>query len=152
MLALGCIQRVMVRQQVKHISLSILCPIIRAWSWVNLIKNIKKLIVIQDAHSAKIAIPVAAPAGTTALVAANPDAWIYIHEIVGDLASAGSVEFKAGTRSLAKFTLDPGQGITQQDEPGNDNVPRFMCRPGEAFNIVVTGGQFDGALDYSLRY
>ena len=108
--------------------------------------------MIQDAHSKKISILVAAPVGTTTLVAAQPDAYIYVHELIGDLASAGNLTVMAGARVLAAFTLDAGQGITEQDEPGMDGVPRFECRPGEALIVVVTGGTFNGALDYSLRY
>jgi len=108
--------------------------------------------MIQDAHTKKISVPVTALVGTTVLVAAQPNAYIYIHELIGDLASAGNLTVMAGVRALASFTLDAGQGITEQDEPGMDGVPRFECRPGEAFSLVVTGGTFNGALDYSLRY
>ena len=108
--------------------------------------------MIQDAHSKKIAIPVTAPIGTNTIVAANPDAYIYVHELIGDLAGAGNLTIMAGARTLAAFTLDAGQGITEQDEPGMDGVPRFECKPGEALILVVTGGTFNGALDYSLRY
>lgn len=108
--------------------------------------------MLQDAHSKKISIPVTAPVGSTTVVAANDDAYLYIHELIGDLASAGTLKILAGTRELASFTLDGGQGITLQDEPGMDGVPRFECRPGEAFILTVTGGTFDGSLDYSLRY
>lgn len=105
-----------------------------------------------DAHSKKISIPVAAPIGTTVLVAAQPDAYIYVHELIGDLAGEGNLTVMAGIRTLAAFVLDAGQGITEQDEPGMDGVPRFECKPGEALSVVVTGGTFNGALDYSLRY
>lgn len=108
--------------------------------------------MLQDAHSRKISLPVTVPVGTSAVVAAVAGAWIYVHEIIGDLAADGTIEFLSGTTSLAKFSLDKGQGLTLQDEPGNDGVPRFMCKPGDAFNVTVTGGQFDGAIDYSLRY
>jgi len=108
--------------------------------------------MIVDAHSKKIAIPVAAVIGSTSLVAAQADAYIYIHELSGDLASAGNLIIKAGSRTLASFTLDAGQGITLQDEPGMDGVPRFECKPGEAFILEVTGGTFNGTLDYSFRF
>lgn len=108
--------------------------------------------MLQDAHSKKTSIPVTAPVGTNTIVAAKADAYIYIHELIGDLASAGNLIIKAGSRTLASFTLDAGQGITEQDEPGMDGVPRFECKPGEAFILEVTGGTFNGALDYSLRY
>lgn len=108
--------------------------------------------MLQDVHSKKISIPVAAAVGTTTLVAAQADAYIYVHELIGDLAGAGNLIVKAGSRTLASFVLDAGQGITEQDEPGMDGVPRFECKPGEALILEVTGGTFNGALDYSLRY
>ena len=108
--------------------------------------------MLQDAHTKKISIPVTAPVGTTVIIANNPDAYIYIHELIGDLASAGNLTVYCGSRNVAAFTLDAGQGITEQDEPGMDGVPRFECKPGEDFILVVTGGTFNGACDYSLRY
>ena len=108
--------------------------------------------MLQDAHERKISIPVSAPIGTTSIIAAHPDAWIYVHELVGDLAADGKLDIYCGSRHVAAFTLDKGQGITEQDEPGEDNRPRFECKPGEAFILTVTGGQFDGACHYSLRY
>lgn len=107
---------------------------------------------MQDAHTKKTSIAVAATIGSNTLVAAQTDAYIYVHELMGDLASSGNLIVKAGTRTLASFTLDAGQGLTEQDEPGMDGVPRFECRPGEAFIVEVTGGTFNGTLDYSLRY
>lgn len=106
----------------------------------------------QDAHTKKIAIPVTAPIGTNTIIAADANAYIYVHELIGDLAGAGNLTIMAGSRTLAAFVLDAGQGITLQDEPGMDGVPRFECKPGEAFILVVTGGTFNGACDYSLRY
>jgi hypothetical protein len=108
--------------------------------------------MLQDVHTRKISIPVTAPIGTTVLIAAVPGAWIYVHELIGDLAGAGNLDVLAGVRTLASFVLDAGQGITLQDEPGEDNRPRFECLPGEAFSITVTGGTFNGACHYSLRY
>ena len=108
--------------------------------------------MLQDAHSKKTSATVAAAVGTTEVVAAQDDAYIYVHELIGDLASAGNLTVFAGSRELAAFTLDGGQGLTEQDEPGNDNVPRFECRPGEASKLVVTGGTFNGSIDYSFRY
>ena len=105
-----------------------------------------------DSHSKKISAAVSAPVGTTTIVAAQTDAYIYIHELIGDLASAGNLIIKCGSRTVASFTLDAGQGITEQDEPGMDGVPRFECKPGEAFILEVTGGTFSGAIDYSFRY
>lgn len=108
--------------------------------------------MLQDVHTKKISIPVAAAVGTSIIVAGTADRYIYIHELIGDLASAGNLTIMAGSRTLAAFVLDAGQGITEQDEPGMDGAPRFECRPGEDFILVVTGGTFNGALDYSFRY
>jgi hypothetical protein len=108
--------------------------------------------MLQDAHTKKISIAVAAAVGTTTVVAAETDAYIYIHELIGDLASAGNLIIKCGTRTVASFTLDAGQGITEQDEPGMDGAPRFECRPGEDFTLEVSGGTFNGSCDYSYRY
>lgn len=109
--------------------------------------------MLQDVHSRKISAPVVALAGqTTNVVAAQTDAWIYVHELIGDLSADGTVEILAGTTSLGKFFLDAGQGLTEQDEPGMDGVPRFQVKPGDAFIIKATGGDFKGSIDYSLRY
>ena len=108
--------------------------------------------MLLDAHTKKIPLALAVPIGTTTVVAANADAYIYVHEIIGDLAGAGNLTIMAGARTLATFVLDAGQGITEQDEPGEDNAPRFECRPGEAFILTVTGGTFNGSCHYSLRY
>ena len=105
-----------------------------------------------DAHSKKISATVAAAVGTTEVVAAQDEAYIYVHELIGDLAAAGNLTIYAGSRELGAFTLDEGQGLTLQNEPGMDGVPRFECRPGEAFTLVVTGGTFNGSIDYSFRY
>lgn len=108
--------------------------------------------MLQDAHSRKISISVTAPIGDTEVIPAVDGAWIYVHELIGDLAAAGTLTVKSGSAVLAAFTLDQGQGITLQDEPGEDNRPRFECKPGEAFTLTVTGGTFSGACHYSLRY
>jgi hypothetical protein len=108
--------------------------------------------VIQDAHTKKISLPVVAPIGTTIVIAANPNAWIYVHELIGDLAANGTLDIKCGSTTVASFTLDMGQGITEQDEAGEDNRPRFECKPGDAFSLVVTGGTFNGAIHFSYRY
>lgn len=108
--------------------------------------------MLQDAHTKKTSAAVTAPIGTTTIVAAQDDAYIYVHELIGDLAADGNLTIMAGSRVLAAFTLDAGQGITEQDEPGMDGVPRFECKPGEAFSLVVTGGTFNGSIDYSYRY
>lgn len=117
--------------------------------------------MLQDAHSRKVSIPVTAPVGDTVVIAdtvGGPDShWTYVHELIGDLAAAGNLTIvainqSAGERILAAFTLDTGQGITEQDEPGEDNRPRFELKPGEDFVLRVTGGTFNGACHYSLRY
>lgn len=107
-----------------------------------------------DAHSKKVSIAIVAPAATTtAIVAADANAYIYIHELMGDLDVSGTITIKAGTRVLASFDLDAGQGLTEQDEPGMDGVPRFECKPGEAFNLTMSAGSiFKGTCDYSLRF
>lgn len=108
--------------------------------------------MLQDAHSRKTSIAVEAGVGTQEIIAADANAWIYIHELIGDLASAGSVTVRAGTRVLGYFELGDGQGLTLQDEPGEDNRPRFECKPGESFNLIITGGEFNGSCHYSKRY
>ena len=108
--------------------------------------------MLQDAHTMKISIPVVAAIGTTDVIDALHDAWIYIHELIGDLEANGTLVVYCGLQQVGVFRLDAGQGITLQDEPGEDNRPRFQCRPGEAFTLQVTGGQFNGAVSYSIRY
>ena len=108
--------------------------------------------MLQDAHSRKISIPVSVPIGTKAIITAVDGAWIYVHELIGDLAAGGTLDILTGTDIVASFALDGGQGITEQDEPGEDNRPRFECKPGDAFILRVTGGTFNGACHYSLRY
>lgn len=108
--------------------------------------------MLQDVHSNKLSIPVTAAPGDTTVIAADPDAWLYIHELMGDLSAGGTIAIKAGSRTLATFSLDAGQGLTESDEPGNDSVPRFMCRPGEAFVLTCVTGTFIGTVDYSKRY
>jgi hypothetical protein len=108
--------------------------------------------MIQDAHSRKKSIAVSVPIGTTIVVDAVPGAWIYIHELIGDLTADGTVDVYCGPVLEAHFALDKGQGLTEQDEPGEDNRPRFECKPGDSFKLVVTGGTFNGSVHYSLRY
>lgn len=108
--------------------------------------------MLQDAHTRKIKIPVVSAVGTHTVIPALPNAWIYIHELIGDLEGAGTIDILCGLRNVGTFRLDAGQGLTLQDEPGEDNRPRFECKPGEAFTLIVNGGTFDGACDYSLRY
>ena len=108
--------------------------------------------MLQDAHTMKKSIPVAAAVGTNIIIAGDSERCIYVHLLIGDLAAGGNLIVRSGTTELASFVLDGGQGLTEQDEPGNDNVPRFMCPPGEDFILEVTGGTFNGAVNYSFRY
>ncbi len=112
--------------------------------------------MLQDAHSRKISIPVSAPVGDTTLIAAITDTWIYLHELMGDLAATGTLSVIAKTVGdvetiLATYDLDAGQGLTVSDEPGEDNRPRFEFKPGQRVILRVTGGTFTGAAHYSLR-
>jgi len=107
---------------------------------------------LQDAHTRKISIPVSVVIGTSTVISAVDGAWIYVHELIGDLAGAGNLTVLSGTDVLATFTLDAGQGLTEQDEAGEDNRPRFECKPGDDFKLTVTGGTFTGSCHYSLRY
>jgi hypothetical protein len=108
--------------------------------------------MLTDAHTKKINISVTAPVGTSDVVAALPNAWIYIHELIGDMAANGTVDIRCGLREVGTFQIDAGQGLTLQDQPGDDGRPRFECRPGEAFTLDIAGGTFNGALTYSIRY
>jgi len=108
--------------------------------------------MLQDVHTRKIANSVTAPVGDTVIIQGASDRWIYVHELIGDLAADGTLTVLSGTDVLATFTLDAGQGITVQDEAGEDNRPRFECKPGDNFILRVTGGTFNGAIHYSIRY
>ena len=106
-----------------------------------------------DVHSAKTSLPVIAAPGDNTVIAAVSDGYIYIHELMGDLDVNGTLTVKCGTVSKGAFALDAGQGITLGDEPGNDGVPRFQCKPGEAFVLNLSAGStFRGSVDYSIRY
>ena len=108
--------------------------------------------MLQDAHTRKVSIPVSAPIGTTTIIASVPNTWLYVHDLVGDLDAAGTIAIYAGSRKLAAFSLAAGQGFSLSDEPGEDNRPRFECKPGENFIITTVGGNFIGSAHYSLRY
>ena len=109
--------------------------------------------MIQDAHSAKISIPVSAGPGEEVVIPAHVDAWIYIHELIGDLNVTGTLTVLCGAVIKGTWNLDAGQGITLGDEPGNDGVPRFECKPGENFTLALSAGStFTGSVDYSLRF
>lgn len=117
--------------------------------------------MLQDAHSRKVSIPVTATVGDTAIILAEAvtgtfDHYTYVHELIGDLAAAGTLAIvainqSAAERILATFALADGQGITLQDEPGEDNRPRFEFLPGEDVVLRVTGGSFIGSCHYSIR-
>lgn len=108
--------------------------------------------MLQGVHGRKISIKVVAPAGDTIVVASVPGTWLYIHDLIGDMSITGTLEVLAGSRSLAKFSLDAGQGLTLSDEPGEDNRPRFECVPGEDFILRTTTGTFEGSCHYSFGH
>ncbi len=115
--------------------------------------------MLQDAHSRKISVAVTAAAGDTVLIARDvtTPAWHYIHELIGDLTAAGTVSviaIDADTTEhiLGTFELADGQGLTLQDEPGEDNRPRFEFNPGQnAVLRVSSGPTFKGSMHYSFR-
>ena len=111
--------------------------------------------MLQGVHGRKVSLPITATVGDTDILAAQTDKWIYIHELIGDLAAAGNISVIAinstpTERILANFTLADGQGLTLQDEPGEDNRPRFEFKPGEKVTLRVTGGSFIGSCHYSF--
>jgi len=110
--------------------------------------------MLQDSHEGKTSIPVTASAtGDNIIIANQPNAWIYVHEVIGDLSNSGTMIILAGARELAKFELDAGQGNTVQDLPGDDGNARFKCKPGEDFIFNLTAGTiFKGSVVYSFRY
>lgn len=110
--------------------------------------------MLQDVHERKISISVSASAtGDNIIVAGDSSSWIYIHELIGDLDVSGTIIVKAGSRTLATFILAAGQGLTEQDEPGEDNRPRFECKPGEDFILNLSAGStFTGSVHYSRRF
>lgn len=112
--------------------------------------------MLQDAHSRKTSVDVQAAVGDTVLIARNPDQWHYIHELIGDLAAAGSVDIiaidsDATEHNLGHFELGDGQGLTLQDEPGEDNRPRFEFNPDQNAVLRVSGGEFNGSMHWSFR-
>jgi hypothetical protein len=112
--------------------------------------------MLQDAHSRKISAGVTAAAGDTVLIARNPDEWHYIHELIGDLSAAGTVsviaiDSNATEHLLGNFELADGQGLTLQDEPGEDNRPRFEFNPDQNAVLRCVGGTFNGSLHWSKR-
>lgn len=111
--------------------------------------------MLQDAHSRKISEDVQAAIGDTTIIPAVAGEWHYIHELIGDLVAAGTLEVIAkngGTEELlGHFELGDGQGLTLQDEPGEDNRPRFEFKPGYNAVLRVTGGEFNGSVHWSIR-
>lgn len=102
-------------------------------------------------------MPIDAPAGDTILIPRNSSEWHYIHEIIGDLGGAGTVEILAidsddTEHSLATFSLADGQGLTLQDEAGEDNRPRFEFNPDQDAVMRCTSADFTGALHWSKRF
>jgi len=110
--------------------------------------------MLQDVHTQKIAIPVLANlTGDNIIIAPVAGAWIYIHELMGDLDVSGTLQVKCGSVVKGEFGLDAGQGFTLSDESGEDNRPRLQCRPGESFILNLSAGSiFKGTVHYSLRY
>lgn len=111
--------------------------------------------MFQDAHSRKISEDVQAAGGDTVVIPAVAGEWHYIHELIGDLATAGTLTVIAKNgateENLGYFELGDGQGLTLQDQPGEDNRPRFECKPGYDFVLRVTGGEFNGSVNWSIR-
>lgn len=105
-------------------------------------------------HEGKISEVVSiASAGDNVIVVGDNDSWIYVHELIGSPDAADVITIKAGSRELAQFDLAAGQGITLDDVPGDDGVPRFECKPGEDFIInSANGEQFTGGIQFSRRY
>jgi len=113
--------------------------------------------MLQDASSRHISSAIEAPAGDTVLIARNPDRWNYIHEIIGDLSAAGvmsiiAIDSDSTEHVLGTFNLADGQGLTLQDEPGQDNRPRFEFNPDQNAVMRTSGGTFTGSMDRSIRY
>jgi len=114
--------------------------------------------MIQDASSRHISSAINAAPGDTVLIARNltTPAWNYIHEIIGDLSTAGSMSIiainsAAAERVLGTFNLGDGQGLTLQDQSGQDNRPRFEFNPDENAVMRCVTGTFTGSLERSIR-
>ncbi len=115
--------------------------------------------MLQDASSRHISSAISAAAGDTVLIARDlvSPAWNYIHEIIGDLSAAGTMSIIAidsdnTEHILGTFNLADGQGLTLQDEPGQDNRPRFEFNPDQNAVMRTSGGTFIGSMDRSVRY
>lgn len=115
--------------------------------------------MLQDASSRHISSAITAAPGDTVLIARDlvTPAWNYIHEIIGDLSAAGTmsiiaIDVDTTEHILGTFTLADGQGLTLQDEPGQDNRPRFEFNPGQNAVMRTSGGTFVGSMDRSVRF
>ncbi len=110
--------------------------------------------MLTDAHEGKVNIPIIInTSGDNIIVTHDSESWIYIHELIGDAAAPVTLTVKTGSVVVASFTLDAGQGITEQDVPGDDGVPRFKCNPSQDFILNLSSGvAFNGALQYSRKY
>lgn len=114
--------------------------------------------MLQDAHSRKIKEAITAPTGDTVIIPRDTTtpAWNYIHELIGDMAGTGTltvlgIDSDSNEEIMGTFDLSSGQGLTLQDEPGEDNRPRFEFRPDQNAVLRVTGATFTGAMDRSIR-
>ncbi len=110
--------------------------------------------MLLDVHEGKISLPIdISSSGDNVIVTGDTESWIYVHEVIGSAAAAVTIQIKAGSRVLAEFDLDTAQGLTLDDIPGDDGVPRFKCRPGEDFILDLSGAiNFTGSIVYSRRY
>ena len=107
--------------------------------------------MLTDVHEGKINVPLELSAGDNIVVPGNSDRWVYIHEIIGSLDTAGTLEIRSGSTVLATFDLAANQGITEDDVSGDEGVPRFKITAGQNF-IINPSANFTGALQYSFRY
>lgn len=105
-------------------------------------------------HEGKISLPVDVnSSGDNIIITGDNDSWIYVHELIGSADVAVTLTIQCGTRDQGTFELLAGQGLTVDDIPGDDGVPRFKCYPGEDFIINLSGvSQFTGSCVYSRRY
>lgn len=110
--------------------------------------------MLTDVHEGKISEVVEITgSGDHVIVTGDADSWIYVHELIGSATGDVVLEVLADTRPLAEFSLSEGQGLTLDDIPGDDGVPRFKCRPGEDFILNLSGAvDFIGGIVYSRRY
>lgn len=110
--------------------------------------------MLQGVHERKISIPVlTSGTGDSIVITGQPDSWIYVHELIGELDVTGTLQIKSGSTILAAFDLVAHQGLVENDEPGEDNRPRFECPPGEDFILNLSAGSiFKGAVHYSRGY